>query len=150
MRTPGFFPGFTCHVAIEVTRHFHYSLRTSRNSLQFQSQKGLHLFTTKLGQNLQVLPSELSFTALFLLQKRLMSNISSQNTGFKSCISGWELTKTAETRASVHVVALCRFSHTDESPFHRTTLEELPPKPLRLASWPRRRDLCDGFIDLHG
>ena len=41
------------------------------------------LFTTKWVQKLQGLPLELSFTAWFLLQKRLMSSIASQNTGCK-------------------------------------------------------------------
>ena len=66
-----------------------------------------------------------------------------------------ELAKTRESGASAHVVALCCFSDTDECPFHRTTLEELPPRPLRLVSFitePQQHselNLCDGFIDLH-
>ena len=77
--------------------------------------------------------------------------------------------KTRESGASAHVVASC-FSHAwvtqTDIPFNQTTLEELSPRPLCLASFitelcdlgahildrhPKKElDLCDGFVDLHG
>ena len=63
--------------------------------------------------------------ALFLLQKRLMYNITSQNTGYKTCVSGWRLTKTTEK--PLHMLSLCVVSLTQTNvPFTEPLWKKFP------------------------
>ena len=149
VRTPGFFPGFTCHVAIEVTRHFHYSLRTSRNPLKFQSQNGSSFFY-RLNEVKSDKYCPQSWASRPCSCCKSGPKKPPKTQGKNRASQGGNLPR-PQKHEPLHMLSLCVVSLTQTNvPFTEPLLENPPPRPLRLESSPRGQDLCDGVVDFHG
>ena len=228
---------YSTETSLGISDNPHFEVLIDALWLQKRSRDwffvSLHLTKSKLTSTNHECPMSrrfpercLTFKTLFLLQKRLMSSMASQNTGRKYaplktnrawfgqfvwihgtssqgfhhqfpdgkeevlkytkqmlsnalraksilvvvgekvgrlwCVSGGNLPRRITSPLHMlllFVVSPTRLTQTNVT-FNQNTLEELPPKPLRLASFITQHCVlvlfhvehnhCDGFIDLHG
>ena len=146
-----FFPDFTCHGAIEVTRHFHFIEKHLRrlSILWSFNPKTVHHFSTP--------PCSCCKSAWCPPWPPKTQGASTRPE--KRASQGANLPKRIRSLCTCCRVML--FSHVTwltqaDATINQT--EELPPKPLRLASFITELvlelypefDLRDGFVDLHG